>query len=545
MKLLCVIVAGLLMVSAALAQYVDPQNVLIRNVQLIDRDDDDAELIVNILIRDNKVEVVTKDEIPLGEVSMAIDGRNGFLLGALVIGEAPKFIILDQDPRENFDVLVNSRPHVLFAVNDGELVKNMLFEIRSADGTVAETPRNRGWMAYTPPPMALPTSYLDNSKWNKWTSKYIDGFFLAGLALDRQHWISQNDDNRQQVGDVDLFDGGEIRALRVGVVGTLNFRKPWVYTIFGATNAFDKGFEVQRQDDFTFFDYRLDIPVFRRVNLSIGKQKEPISMERIMSMAQLPMQERAAVSDALLPSRNVGAVFSGQALGRRMTWAGGVFNDWFESSDSIGESATQVIGRVTWLPLVSDDESNLVHLGIGIRHSNGKEGVQYLTEPEFNKSPIYVDTGPIAADSAFQYNLEATWRRGPYWLAAEYVGTDVDSPGSGDLEFSGYHLTASWILTGEMRAYNFKSAILGPVPVAKTVYQGGIGAWELGFRYSSLDLSDGPVDGGNMDIVSLGVNWWLTPFFNVNSNYRYIENDKDGFNGESSGWMLRLMLILE
>jgi phosphate-selective porin OprO/OprP len=533
------------MTSAVFAQYVDPQNVLIRNVQLIDRDDDDAKVIVNILIRDNKVEVVTKDEIPLGEVSMAIDGRNGFLLGALVIGEAPKFIILDQDPRENFDVLVNTRPHVLFAVNDGELVKNMLFEIRSADGTAAETPQSRGWMAYTPPPMALPTSYLDNSKWNKWTSKYIDGLFVAGVVLDRQHWISQNDDNRQQVGDVDLFDGGEIRGLRVGAVGSLNFRKPWVYTIFGATNAFDKGFEIQRQDDFALFDYRLDIPVFKRVNLSIGKQKEPISMERIMSMVQLPMQERTSVSDALLPSRNVGVVFSGQALGRRMTWAGGVFNDWFESSDSIGESATQVIGRVTWLPFVSDDESNLVHLGLGIRHSNAKEGVQYLTEPEFNKSPIYVDTGPIDADSVFQYNLEATWRRGPYWLAAEYVGTDVDSPGSGDLEFSGYHVTASWILTGEMRAYNYKSGILGPVPVAKTVYQGGIGAWELGFRYSSLDLSDGPVDGGKMNIVSLGVNWWLTPFFSVNSNYRYIENDKDGFNGESSGWMLRLLLILE
>lgn len=154
-KCLSLFLFALWMTSAVFAQYVDPQNVLIRNIQLIDRDDDDAKVIVNILIRDNRVEVVTKDEIPLGEVSMAIDGRNGFLLGALVIGEAPEFIILDQDPRENFDVLVNSRPHV-------------------------------------------------------------DGLFVASLVLDRQHWVSQNDDNRQQVGDVDLFDGGEIRTLRAG-----------------------------------------------------------------------------------------------------------------------------------------------------------------------------------------------------------------------------------------------------------------------------------------------------------------------------------------
>ena len=33
---------------------------------------------------------------------------------------------------------------------------------------------------------------------------------------------------------------------------------------------------------------------------------------------------------------------------------------------------------------------------------------------------------------------------------------------------------------------------------------------EAGFRYSSLDLSDGDVDGGEMDTYSLGLNWWLT-----------------------------------
>jgi hypothetical protein len=26
-------------------------------------------------------------------------------------------------------------------------------------------------------------------------------------------------------------------------------------------------------------------------------------------------------------------------------------------------------------------------------------------------------------------------------------------------------------------------------------------------QYSSIDLTDGPVDGGEMDILSLGVNW--------------------------------------
>jgi phosphate-selective porin OprO/OprP len=393
--------------------------------------------------------------------------------------------------------------------------------------------------------MALPTGYMDDSKWNKWETKYIDGIFLAAVAFDRINWLSQNNDSERQVGDLSLEEGGEVRAFRLGAVGTINFPKPWVYTVFGATNAFDKGFEVERQDSFVMFDYRLDIPVFEKMFVSVGKQKEPISMERIMSMVQLPMQERSSVSDALLPSRNFGVVLSGNALNQDMSWAGGIFNNFIDSEESIGSTATQLIGRVTWLPYISQDESNLVHLGIGVRHSNGKQGVHYLTEPEFNKSPVFVNTGLLDTDDISQLNLEATWRKGPYWLAAEYVSSDVDSPTFGDRSFDGYHITGSWIISGEMRAYNKKSGILGGVPVSKSVYQDGWGAWEVSMRYSTLDLTDGLVDGGEMDIWSLGLNWWLSPIFNVNMNYRYIENDQGGFSGESSGFTTRVLLILE
>ena len=64
------------------------------------------------------------------------------------------------------------------------------------------------------------------------------------------------------------------------------------------THAFDKGFDVDTDDEFSFADYRLDIPLPSDLTLSVGKQKEPISMERLMGLAYLPMQERAAFLDA-------------------------------------------------------------------------------------------------------------------------------------------------------------------------------------------------------------------------------------------------------
>ena len=127
----------------------------------------------------------------------------------------------------------------------------------------------------------------------------------------------------------------------------------------------------------------------------------------------------------------------------------------------------------------------------------------------------------------------------------EYLDVAVDSPTRGDLDFSGYHASATWALTGEMRSYNRKSGILGPVPVAKSVNQGGWGALELGLRYSTIDLTDGPVDGGEMDIWSFGVKWKLTPVFVIDANYRYLMLDREGFESDSDGFLIRLLLLLE
>jgi phosphate-selective porin OprO/OprP len=541
----------LTLAGTAFAQVVDPQNVLIREVNLIVPGEDGETVVVNILIRNNVLEIVSEDEIVVPDGVVPVNAANGYLLGETVIGVPPKFIILDGHPGVDFDVLMDTDAHIVFAVNDGELVRNKLFEDFAAI-TESEDEARRGWLAYTPPPMALPSNYGDASKWNQWQTKNTTGIFLGAVVLDRMSWPSQDDVSEQQVGDLSDFEGGEIRGLRFGVVGALNhFKRPWVYTVFGATHAFDKGFETDEIDDYTWFDYRLDIPVSDNMTLSVGKQKEPISMERIMSMVNLPMQERTTTSDAFLPSRNLGIVLSGRTSNERVTWAGGIFNNFIDSGESASDTPTAFVGRTTWLPLVSEDESNIVHLGLGYRYSNGKLGARFSSSPEFNKSPTFLDTGfsidngRIDADSFDTINLEVSWRRGPYWLHSEYVASRVDSPTYGNLNFSGYHITGSWIVSGEMRDYNRKSGIFRLVPVAKDVNRGGWGAWEISTRWSSTDLQDRGINGGKVDLLSFGVNWWLTPVFNVNLNYRLINNQTNGLSGDSSGLMARLMLVLE
>ena len=529
--------------AVAQTEMIGPVNdsLLIRNVTLIDQKGDGEDRVVSILIRDRKLDVITEEDVSTNSAALALDGQQGILLGRLEVGQPANFLILSGDPREEVSVLLDTATYATFAIRDGSIVRNGLPRTFDAD----DQPKRSGWLAYTPPPMALPSVYLDTTKWNRWDTKPVSGIFLAGLVLDRMNWQDQDGIIESEFGDLSEFDGGEIRGLRFGVVGTLNFPNPWVYTIFAATSAFDKGFDTDEDDDVQFFDWRLDIPTFAETTLSVGKQKEPISMERSMGMIYLPLQERTAVSDALLPGRNVGVVLSGGALNSRMTWAGGIFNDWLDTGDQLSDSATQFIGRITGLPFVSADESNLLHLGAGFRYTNAREGLLFATEPEFNQSPSFVETDILAADSSSLYNLEASWRRGPVWVHGEYVLNNIDAPTLNNPDFSGYHITGSWILTGEMRGYNRKGGIFSPVPVSKSVYQNGRGAWELAARWSNIDLNDGSVEGGDMDILSVGLNWWLTPFFNASFNYRWVSLDRFGETGDSQGFNSRIVLMLE
>ena len=509
LRVACSVIA-LILVSTGLAETNQLDRVLIKNAVLIDRQDGTNDQVINLLIRKGSLDLVTMDPVPEESDDQVIDARSGIILGRLDLGKPASFMILDQDPREDFDALLDTGAHAVFVMKDGDIVRNRLGEALSPAPGSEISDQETKWFAYSPPPVALPISYEKTQKWNRLTSKYINANFLGALVLDRGTWLDQDGTSESQVGDLSSYDGGEIRALRFGAVGTLNFTDPWIYTVFLTTRAFDQGFDSNQDDSLSVFDARLDIPLSGDLSLAVGKQKEPISMERLSSLLYLPMQERSAVSDSMLPSRNVGVVLSGAAFERRSTWAGGVFNPWLDQGNSIDESATQFIGRGTCLPFLSGDESSLVHLGAGVRYTNANQPIAYRSTPEYRQSPLYVDTNPFLADNGMLYDLEAAWRWGSFLLNGEYVINQIDSSAVGNPMFTGFHVTGSYVLTREMRPYNKKSGLFGPVPIARPVTHGGWGAWEVATRFSTVDLNEGTIDGGDMDIYSLGLNWWLT-----------------------------------
>jgi len=154
---------------------VDPQNLLVRNIHLVGGDD--ATAIVNILIEENTLTVVSKDDITPGEGVTVVDGLGGYALGIIAIGETPSLIILNMDSVENFDVLLDTAAFTVVAINDGKLELNYLAQVDEEELQEEEESKGIGWRAYAPPPMAMPVTYQDSTKWNRWKTRWVSGIF--------------------------------------------------------------------------------------------------------------------------------------------------------------------------------------------------------------------------------------------------------------------------------------------------------------------------------------------------------------------------------
>jgi phosphate-selective porin OprO/OprP len=107
----------------------------------------------------------------------------------------------------------------------------------------------------------------------------------------------------------------------------------------------------------------------------------------------------------------------------------------------------------------------------------------------------------------------------------------VDSQVEDDPEFDGFYIYGSYFLTGESRKYSTSNGAFDRVTPKANFHptEGGWGAWEIGLRYSTIDLSDGAINGGEADNITVGLNWYLNPNVRWMANYVYsdVENRED------------------
>jgi phosphate-selective porin OprO/OprP len=108
--------------------------------------------------------------------------------------------------------------------------------------------------------------------------------------------------------------------------------------------------------------------------------------------------------------------------------------------------------------------------------------------------------------------------------------------------FSGGYLQFAYTLTGEHRNYDRRFGTLGRAYLADGPYENaylvrdenghccwGMGAWEIAARLSYVDLNDGSgtnrIQGGRLEGLTLGLNWYLNSNLNFMFDWAYDHRD--------------------
>jgi phosphate-selective porin OprO and OprP len=302
-----------------------------------------------------------------------------------------------------------------------------------------------------------------------------------------------------------------------------------------------------------------NIPYFG--NIRIGNQKAPYGFERLTSSRFLNFMERSFNQDAFYSPWANGYEPGIQMFDTwgnlRGTYALGLFKTVTNGfAFDVGGGNLYTVGRLTGLLLYKDEGQELMHLGISTRlgdYDNGENRFR-VRGPERSGAPtiwrLYANTPVFNGSGGNQdINLESVNVFGPWTIDAEYNFHWAQNaflpgkPGVGTLLYSGGYVEVLRFLTGEHRTYIRESGVYDRVVPIKNAFwvrskdgkpnEYGWGAWQVGVRYNYLNLNDKGINGGILNDITLGLNWFINP--NVKFQWNYSVTDRQGPTDQSNG----------
>jgi phosphate-selective porin OprO/OprP len=372
------------------------------------------------------------------------------------------------------------------------------------------------------------------AKWNEFDGKHASIRFGWGFGWDYGAF-EQDDASKEQVT---LENKNKLRDFRFLLKGRLKFFGPAKVT-YTAGIMYDGGNEewVMRQTGLM-----VDLPK-NWGSLFLGRTKEGFSMSKIMVGYEILGVERMPMNDAIVPILADGVKWTAGAPNLHLVWNLGVFADFLSEKQSFNNSDHQVVGRLVWMPVLSDQgRGNLLHFGIAVRHAKADDGkLQLRARPESWVTPYFVDTGKFDADNSTATGLEAYYRPGPLLIGGEYFFDAVDAPASGNPHFHGGEAMVTWMATGETRPYNSKGGYFERIQPARSVFRGGPGAWEVITRFSYIDTDAGTLTGGKFWRFTPMVNWHLDTFLRLSFVYGYGSLDRYGLVGKTQFFQMRFL----
>ena len=352
-----------------------------------------------------------------------------------------------------------------------------------------------------------------------------DGDYLLKIGADLQV------DNRSFLGDGSsaLPDTIVLRRARPTFSGT-------VYKYFDFMFRPDFGL-----GQVVIYDAYLNYTYFSSANLTVGKFKPPVGLERLQTDDDTNFIERG-LPTLLVPSRDIGFQLSGNLLDRRVYYAAGVFNGVPDNglSDSAASDHRDFAGRIFLTPFLPATGNPLSGLGFGVGASDGS--VSNIALPAYKSvgqnTFVTFESGVASSGHRTRLAPQAYYYLGPFGLLSEYTLTEEGFQKTTvrrDIALRAWQVQATYILTGEHKSFT------SPTPKRSfDPRNGGWGAVELAARVGDFAAERGVYSYGLMDPTKSarrahewtgGVNWYLNRLLRVSLDYGRTSFEGGAVNG--------------
>lgn len=302
-------------------------------------------------------------------------------------------------------------------------------------------------------------------------------------------------------------------------------------------------------------DAYVNARILPELQLRVGKDKEPVGLERLQSGANLLFVERAFPT-LLVPNRDVGLQLRGDIGSGLFEYQIGVFNgvpDGGSGDADRSDEDKDFVGRIFTQPFRNTD-GFFRGLGVGVAGTYGDQAGPlrgYFTPGQQSVFNYFSGSGTAASPAVSADGLhwritpQAWFYRGPFGVLAEYVISNQDlrrtagpTTVSANVENTAWQVAASYFLTGEENGFRAVSPRrpfgFGP--------ESGWGAFELAARVSGLDIDDSIFPAfANPDQAirgafewTVGANWHLNRHVKLQLNYTQAEFDGASQNALAS-----------
>ncbi len=268
---------------------------------------------------------------------------------------------------------------------------------------------------------------------------------------------------------------------------------------------------------------------FRNSAIKFGQFKEPFGLEILTTSRYLPFPERAYMGLAFKLGRRMGIGYS--HWGSRWNVRTALYAQGFDArkNKTKDETGGGVGVRVATLPVKTSELQ--IHVGASANWTTPDDEthmVEFKSEPETKIGDVEIlDTGAIFdVNATRRIGLEGAAVYRNFHVQSEYALVDVARLGNlPTVKFNGGYVYLLWTLTGESRKWMPSQGEFGQI-IPQNEHKG---AWEVGFRYSYLSLSDTNTGilGGRANNYTFGVNWYANANMVFQLNYTLVMNSEN------------------